>query len=389
MITIEKKIHGTALKTVWFATQPIHDDGIIQYKEAGFKIDDSVEFLTREQILHRYGEKGICDYDKVGGLARISDDTQMTMYTACGLLFYDTRASLHGVSAPPERCVYEAYRDWLETQTHPYDPKATGKVSWLNDLPGMFARRAPGNTCLSALNSGECGSMEKPLNHSKGCGGVIRVAPIGVFFPSASEEKIARLAAACAAITHGHPLGYLPAAALALIVRQAVYSEKKLSAIVEHTMEILQIAFPESKELPALLKLLQKAMECSENYLPDEVNIRDLGQGWTGEECLAIAVYCTLRYPYQFDHALRAAVNHDGDSDSTGAVTGNILGAYLGFREIDQRWKQNLEHLDVLLELSEDLCTGCLMEEYGEYRDERWETKYLHRKAPKDLLSGR
>ena len=53
------------------------------------------------------------------------------------------------------------------------------------------------------------------------------------------------------------------------------------------------------------------------------------------EETLAIAIYCSLKYQNDFSKGIIAAVNHSGDSDSTGAVTGNILGALLGFDAIE------------------------------------------------------
>ena len=69
--------------------------------------------------------------------------------------------------------------------------------------------------------------------------------------------------------------------------------------------------------------------------MPDERAIASLGQGWVGEEALAIAVYCALKYEREPVRALAAAVNHSGDSDSTGAITGNILGAFLGMSAWD------------------------------------------------------
>lgn len=71
-----------------------------------------------------------------------------------------------------------------------------------------------------------------------------------------------------------------------------------------------------------------------------------------------------------------AAVNHGGDSDSTGAVTGNILGGVIGFDVLEEKWKKKLECSDVLLEIADDLCQGCLMSEGSVYQDERWKSKY-------------
>lgn len=80
-----------------------------------------------------------------------------------------------------------------------------------------------------------------------------------------------------------------------------------------------------------------------------------LGQGWVGEETLAIAVYCSLKYTNDFTKALRLAVNHSGDSDSTGAVCGNILGAYLGVQSIPEQWINQVELSDLIIKLADKL----------------------------------
>ena len=74
------------------------------------------------------------------------------------------------------------------------------------------------------------------------------------------------------------------------------------------------------------------------------------------EETLAIAIYCALKYKDDFEAAMIAAVNHDGDSDSTGAVTGNILGAAIGMVEIPDKFIENLELKDVIIKMADDLC---------------------------------
>ena len=94
------------------------------------------------------------------------------------------------------------------------------------------------------------------------------------------------------------------------------------------------------------------------------------------EETLAIAVYCALRYSDDFEKGITAAVNHDGDSDSTGAVTGNILGAALGFEAIPQKYLDKLELKDIIIEIAEDLYRDCRITEYGP-GDNLWESKYI------------
>jgi ADP-ribosylglycohydrolase len=87
----------------------------------------------------------------------------------------------------------------------------------------MRHARAPGTTCLAALRQGGRGTVEHPINDSKGCGGVMRTAPIGFLPPSVEDGVVFRLGAEAAALTHGHPDGYLPAGAMAVLVREALH----------------------------------------------------------------------------------------------------------------------------------------------------------------------
>lgn len=80
--------------------------------------------------------------------------------------------------------------------------------------------------------------------------------------------------------------------------------------------------------------------------------------GWVAEETVAIAVYCSLAYFDNFERAMIASVNHKGDSDSTGAVTGNILGAAIGYDTIPQHFKDDVELHDVILHVADDLWRG-------------------------------
>ena len=99
-------------------------------------------------------------------------------------------------------------------------------------------------------------------------------------------------------------------------------------------------------------RLIKKAIALSEAACEEAASTieKELGGGWVGEEALAIAIYCCLKYPDDIRKMLIAAVNHSGDSDSTGAVAGNILGAYLGMDAIPKDWLDRLELVDVMQE---------------------------------------
>ena len=96
-------------------------------------------------------------------------------------------------------------------------------------------------------------------------------------------------------------------------------------------------------------------LDLADSDTPDIEAIHALGEGWVADETLAIAVFCALRYENDFEKALIAAVNHNGDSDSTGAVYGNILGACLGMDAIPDKFKTNLELRDLCIVLGEKL----------------------------------
>lgn len=356
-----------------------------------------VEFLDEEMILEKYGQDGITAYETARGSARaqISDDTQMTLFTANGLLVGDTRGAMRGIRERPSAYVAKAYQDWLKTQESSMqevnrNQRCTdaGGFSWLLDVPELYARRAPGNTCLSALEEGTEFEdyIKAARNHSKGCGGVMRVAPLAVHDPLGDLRQLDLEGAQLAAITHGHSLGYMPAAVLVHVINRIVFPPEgipmPLKAIVREARDTAAELFAGDPHLAELLGIIDLAVRLSENDADDLDNIHQLGEGWVAEETLGISLYCALRHQDDFSAGIIAAVNHKGDSDSTGAVTGNILGALLGYEAIEAKWKQDLELSDVILEIADDLFFGCRMSEYSRDRDVEWEAKYVHMHRP-------
>ena len=341
-----------------------------------------VEFMKTSQILAKYGPDGITRYDRMRGMARISDDTQMTLFTATGLLFGQTRGMMRGIGGNGCGFIWNAYLDWFATQSKFFPlPDDYPKVSWLVNVEDFFHRRAPGTTCMSVLERRNPGSVEEPINEKKGCGGVMRVAPIGIYFVDNefwSTDEIDMAGAEAAALTHGHELGYIPAAALVHIVSGLASGRfTEILPAVQDAMETIKRLFTEAAHMNDFLAIIQRAIDLAEQDWDDLYAIHELGMGWVAEETLAISVYCALKYPNDFEKAMIAAVNHDGDSDSTGAVTGNILGAYMGYDAIPEFYKKDLELHDIILEVADDLYNDCQMEEFGDYKDPIWESKYI------------
>lgn len=250
------------------------------------------------------------------------------------------------------------------------------------DIPELYSRRAPGNTCLSALEHKDEYSVQDMdyvnarINNSKGCGGIMRTAPVALIYGDKDPNMTDMEAAQIAALTHGHPLGYLPSAVLNHILSLIVYGDnsKDLKSIIAESRDAGCKQFAGTEYIDDLRKIIDSAIQLSENDDNDLDNIHRLGEGWVTEETLAIAIYCSLRHEFEFSKGIIASVNHNGDSDSTGAVTGNILGALCGYEAIEEKWKKNLELKDVILEMADDLYNIRSLDGYAP--DPNWIRKY-------------
>ena len=332
-----------------------------------------VEFMSLRGIRSAFGAEGVTDFAPAyGRIGAITDDTQMTLWTAEGLLRQEAGLrgdGSRGRSRSSAQTVHAAYLRWLKTQGMASrddgyrvatEQEPTG---WLIGVESLHARRAPGNTCLSALASAGIGTMERPKNHSKGCGGVMRVAPVGLY--EQNPERAFGLACEVAAITHGHPTGHLAAGCLAAIVAGIIQGAELRDAVAQAT-EILT-GKRHHEETTARLEHALALVDGGAEPVPE--TIEQIGQGWVAEEALAISVYCALAYPDDFRAAVLLAVNHSGDSDSTGAIAGNILGALLGVDAIPSEWLDRLELRQEIEVIATDLHTR--------FRDgDEWWQKY-------------
>ena len=249
------------------------------------------------------------------------------------------------------------YVEWMYTQVSPY-PLAEPKA-WISSLPELFASRAPGVTCMNACEAMANGA--KAVNNSKGCGGIMRMAPVGLIntCPGFSGVELQRLGAQLAELTHCHELGWMPAGVFAHIV--SLLARDEASSVREAATQALNTlpeAFPNAHYLGQLQELLRYTLRLADSDIPDLEAIHALGEGWVAEEALAIGLLCSLRHENDFAGAITSAVNHGGDSDSTGAIAGNIVGAHLGLAGIPQRYLEHLELRDTISKIADDLFTG-------------------------------
>ena len=381
--------------------------GSLMAGAAGDALGYPVEFMSRNAILSRYGNKGITQFElDQDGKALVSDDTQMTLFTANGMLMGVTRGCMRGIGGWPEQYVDGAYIDWYYTQTGRLKDFCTRDdyhYTWLRDLPELAHRRAPGTTCMSA-----CESLihnNEPNNNSKGCGGIMRVAPMGLFAAAFESNQgrclyntkgLAMAGATIAKTTHLHPLGYLPAALMTLLIARVVpFSPEEVKfSIVEIVNDGLDIMMQmegddNCADKEFLKSITSEAVRLAQSDVPDDKAIRQLGEGWTADEAWAISLFCVIRHIDSMKDAIIAAVNHDGDSDSTGSITGNIMGAIYGYEAIKKehlfcpggkKFEDTIELSNIILALADDLYSGCIISEYDPIdtpEKKQWEERYV------------
>jgi ADP-ribosylglycohydrolase len=318
-----------------------------------------VEFLDLDEILRAYGQQGIRDYAPAyGKLGAITDDTQMTLFTAEAVLSAHIAAALQSQEPDFFRAAAASYARWLMTQENSrLISSGAHKASWLLQQKKLFSRRAPGTTRLSALQTNR-GKVTRATNDSKGCGGVMRIAPLGMYFAhSLSRERnrdrvlsnIFATGRDLAAITHGHPSGFLSAGVLAVVVSLVLVCGTLPDAL-RAAKEVLR-QHPSHKET---LAAIEKAESLAKSRPRERSALRELGKGFVAEEALAMGLYCALGAK-NFEDGIILAVNHGGDSDSTGSITGNLLGAAAGVEAIPDRWLAHLELLSTIEAIADDL----------------------------------
>ena len=301
-----------------------------------------VEFDRLDGIRAAHGPAGVTGLlpSGYGPPGLVTDDTQMVLFTVEALL----------AAGDPVEALHPAYLRWLRTQESAAPPAgATGLAAqaWL------YSARAPGNACLSGLRAGRRGTLDAPANPgSKGCGTVMRSAPFGLDPRLRTPADVTAAALAGSILTHGHPTAGVAAAGLAVLVHHLL-DGADLPDAVRCTVDHLR-GLPGHEETTAAL---DAAVAAAADGPPSPERLVALGEGWVAEEALAMSVYCALAHPGPdgMRDALLLAVNHGGDSDSTGAITGNVLGARHGEAAVPDGWAHAVEGRDTLLDLADSL----------------------------------
>jgi len=276
-----------------------------------------VEFKDLQAIKSAYGQGGIAEPPDP---ALYTDDTQMTTALTEGLLDAGLMAAI------PDQMVAISKRF----------------VEWKNTAPN----RAPGNTCLQAVRRLETGThwTYAGVLSSKGCGSAMRVATIGYLYQY-DGERLYKIAKESGRITHGHPAAVAASIAAAYLVSLALTG----AHTTQYLSKVMQFCDGISDEFDAAILRVGHVL----GWGDEEAAMRHIGEGWVGEEAVALALYCVLRYDDDYVACMRRAANSNGDSDSIACIAGGIMGARLGSVDgIPSEWVDRCENRDYLFDLA-------------------------------------
>ena len=277
-----------------------------------------------------------------GGKSLISDNTQLSIFTVDGIIWADARAKQKGIYAYVP-CLFYSYQKWYYTQTGGLSDKDYGFI--LNGAvlkhDELFARRGEGVTSLNALASSiknSYGTIENRINNHNRPGCVIRTAPIGLYFAN-DPDMAFRFGCESAALTHGHTQAIMSAGYMAALIAHLAQGCTLADAAAAALKKLDECEL--SDPLPA--ELIRCGIDLAEQGKGPQTAINAIGEGWLAPETAAMATYLAFRHENDFEGAIKAAVELNGNTDGIAPTAGNIVGCLVGSLEIPADWIINTE----------------------------------------------
>ena len=357
--------------------------GIFRGALLGLAVGDAMGYTVDSknlaEIREDYGPNGLLGYDLVNGYADVTSYTQLAAFSANGLLLGLTRGRMRMKMAPLVRYIGLAVKEWSRSQHYCEQEK---NYCWLSNLPEMKRRRCMDTWILSTLSRENLGTMEDPISHSDHPSALTEVIPVAMLagITNISQEELNRLGAEAVALTHGNPSAFLSGAALTHAMGQLIRCpEMTLKERVQDVIDAIQFQFGRDYgQTTKIWELLQLAMMLASSEDISQADAMEQLGCRTSPEVLAGALYACATSHGDFDAAMITAVNHSGRSAAVGAVTGALLGAYMGEDALPEFYMESLEPTGILRELADDLLHSCPTDLAATLFDDDWDRKYLH-----------
>lgn len=292
-----------------------------------------IEFDSWNKIKTKYGNSGVQLKNLPKDEWVVSDDTQMTLFCLDAITPYIGKKEID-LDEVNEK-IYKAYLDWNETQLYIFEMNLQSTLAKYEQL---HSKEAPGRTCLEALRNKKMGRMDRKINDSKGCGGIMRVAPIAFLDLSLSDTF--KLGAMQAAITHTHTEGYYSAGFFAGLLHCLMNNNTIEESISKNIQELK--SYPNHQNMLAYINKIIPHLN-NDIILEHDNLVKTIGAGWVGEEALGVALYALCK-GVTFEKLIDISINHEGDSDSTGSLAAQLFAAKNG---LPPEWNNKYNMLNV------------------------------------------
>jgi ADP-ribosyl-[dinitrogen reductase] hydrolase len=192
----------------------------------------------------------------------------------------------------------------------------------------------------------DCGQKDEKAN---GNGSLMRLAPVSAWLAGSSASERIALAGTASALTHAHLRSRLCCAYHAQWFA-GVLAGSDVRAAAGKAAQRLHREVP-ADERTHLTRLLDgTALDLAREAVVS---------GGYVVSTLEAALWCLTQHD-RFDHAVLAAVNLGGDTDTTGAVAGGMAGWLHGAQAIPQPWIAALPRLSEVEDLIARFTTRCL-----------------------------
>lgn len=323
--------------------------GMLLAGACGDALGAPVEFQSRSSILKEYNGPIRSFSPAYGKLGAITDDTQMLLWTAEGLLRADNARKM-GSDEVTEAIVRRAYLRWYATQRGNISEEIEPADGWMWSLEDLHCSRAPGTTCLGGLGTsireGRMGTLENPVHYGDGCGAIMRVAPVACFVRG---NEAFDLGLRVGALSHGERGAVLASGFFAGFLSEIGRGISLETSLDLNTQRVKTVPGHEH-----IAQLVENARSLSIEDPGNPEKLESLGSAWRGDEALALTLYSVLSFPDDLESAVVFGVNHSGDADSTGSLVGNVMGL-LYPDSIPKRWSEAVEMREEIEQVACDL----------------------------------
>ena len=331
----------------------------------------TVEDKSWDEIQTEYGPNGLLGFDlKEADYAPITSHTQIAAFLCNGLLLDLTRGRGEYM-----RWCKVALKEWVQSQQSYRTPEQSR--CFLCKLPPFCRRHCRDARMMDNHRMEFYGSMTQRKNLNNTPGAITAGVAAGMLYQPGriKPESVGELAGDLIALTHGHPETFLSGVVLAYVITGILHEPgHSLAQYFAKAIQITEAKYAEQyPQMERLSMKLRLSMDLAPNHALSPLQAMEQIGCEDTAECLAGAMYACLVNPKDFDGAIITAVNHSGTSAAVGAITGAIMGAWLGEDALPEFYLESLECADALRVLAQDIAAG--RPALGIF-DDSWDHKY-------------